>query len=87
MGRGHTLSNDLRIALVCMGKKLPLDAVSNYSGILVRTIRRLFSDYRKNGHALHRKHDIEMRGSQPKLTFDNISVRRNDYHSVYTNSA
>lgn len=37
--------------------------------------------------ALHRKHDIEMHGSQLKLTFDNISVRRNDYHSVYTNSA
>lgn len=74
MTRGHPLSNNLRIALVCMGKKLPLDVVSEYSGVPVRTIQRLFADFRRDGHALCRKHDIQMHGARPKLMFDDMGV-------------
>lgn len=85
MTRGHPLSNDLRIALICMGKHLPLDAVTEYSGVPVRTIQRLFADYRRDGHALRRKQNIQMRGARPKLTFDDMGVSNTDFiHGFYS---
>lgn len=57
-----------------MGKKLPLDAVSEYSGVPARTIRRLFAEYQRDGHAFRKKQEIQMRGARPKLTFDDMGV-------------
>lgn len=75
MTRGKPLSDDLRVALICMGRQLPLNTVSKYSGVPVRTIKRLFSDYRRDGHALRRKQHVEMRGAKQKLMIDDMGVR------------
>ncbi|KAE9395174.1 hypothetical protein BT96DRAFT_942610 [Gymnopus androsaceus JB14] len=87
--RRRPLSDDLRLALICMGEQLPVITVAKYSGIPVRTIRNLYQKYRKNdGHRT--KPGIGMRrGARRTLTVDDIGLvvgQTLEYHrDIYLN--
>ena len=76
---GHPLSDDLRLALICMGTQLSLEDVAKYSGIPTRTVQRLYEEYRQTGSGLCLKLSLETRGAKQLLSYDNIGVHD---HSV-----
>lgn len=73
MPRGRPLTDDLRGTLIRMCKTLDLDKVIHYTGIPLRTLERLMSDYRKHGTAARPK-AREMRGRRRKLTSQHVKV-------------
>ncbi|KAJ3796362.1 hypothetical protein GGU11DRAFT_144348 [Lentinula aff. detonsa] len=72
MTRGHPLSDDLRLMLIHMGTQLPLKDVSKYSGVPLRTLQRLYEEYRRTGSGLHSKSNLETRGAKRMLSYDDV---------------
>ncbi|KAJ3781129.1 hypothetical protein GGU10DRAFT_250060, partial [Lentinula aff. detonsa] len=72
MTRGHPLSDDLHLTLIHMGTQLPLKDVSKYSGVPLRTLQRLYEEYRQTGSGLHSKSNLETRGAKRMLSYDDV---------------
>lgn len=73
MARGHALTDDLRAVLIHMCKTLDVESILHHSGVPLRTLQRLLSDYRKHGTAARQK-GPELRGRPRKLTPQHVRV-------------
>lgn len=75
MTRGRPFSEDLRKVLVYMGTRHSFQEVIDSTAVPRSTLYALYSEYKENGHVLHSKPGVEMRGRRRKMNTEDTQVR------------